>query len=177
LKDYLDLLATFIKLGALTFGGGYAMIPVVERELIKKKGWIDMDEVLNYYAIAQVTPGVIAVNLSTIVGCKRKGPAGGVLATIGFVLPGMVFITLIALCLRNFADLPVVRRAFAGIRVAVGALILDTAIKTVQGVFKNWKSLVMYVIVFALSFVWSVSPVLLIILSGAAGLLAFKESR
>jgi chromate transporter len=177
LKEYFDLMATFFKLGALTFGGGYAMIPVVERELVKKKGWIDMDEVMNYYAIAQVTPGVIAVNLSTFVGCKRKGPAGGVLATIGFVLPGIVLITTIAVCLRNFADLPVVRRAFAGIRVAVGALILDTAIKTVKGVLKNWRSLGIYVIVFALSFVWSVSPAVLIIASGAVGLLAFKESR
>jgi chromate transporter len=177
LKEYFDLLTTFIKLGALTFGGGYAMIPVVERELIKKKGWIDMDEVLNYYAIAQVTPGVIAVNLSTFVGCKRKGPAGGVLATIGFVIPGIVLVTLIAIGLRNFADLPGVRHAFAGIRVAVGALILDTAIKTVKGALKNWKALGIYVIVFALSFVWSVSPVWLIIASGAAGLLAFKESR
>jgi chromate transporter len=171
------LLATFIKLGALTFGGGYAMIPVVERELIKKKGWIDMDEVMNYYAIALVTPGVIAVNLSTFVGCKRKGPVGGALATIGFVLPGIVFVTIIAICLSNFADLPAVRRAFTGIRVAVGALILDTAIKTVKGVFKNWKSLVIYAVVFALSFIWNVSPALLIIASGMAGLLVFKESQ
>jgi chromate transporter len=177
LKEYFDLLTTFIKLGALTFGGGYAMIPVVERELIKKKGWIDMDETLNYYAIAQVTPGVIAVNLSTFVGYKRKGPVGGVLATIGFVLPGMVFVTIIAICLRSFADLPAVRHAFVGIRVAVGALILDTAIKTVKRALKNWKSLGIYAIVFVLSFVWSVSPALLIIASGAAGLLALKKSR
>jgi chromate transporter len=177
LKEYFDLLATFFKLGAFTFGGGYAMIPVVERELIKKKGWIDMDEVMDYYAIAQVTPGVIAVNLSTFVGCKRKGPAGGVLATIGFVLPGIVFVTVIAICLGNFADLPVVRRAFTGIRVAVGALILDTAIKTVKGTLKNWKSLVLYIMVFALSFIWKVSPVLLITASGVAGLLVFTKSR
>jgi chromate transporter len=177
LKEYFDLLTTFFKLGALTFGGGYAMIPVVERELIKKKGWIDMDEVMNYYAIAQVTPGVIAVNLSTFVGCKRKGPAGGVLATIGFALPGIVFVTVIAICLGNFANLPAVRHAFTGIRVAVGALILDTAIKTVKGALKNWKSLIIYAVVFALSFIWSVSPALLIIASGAAGLLAFKESQ
>ena len=176
MKEYFELLATFFKLGALTFGGGYAMIPVVERELIKKKGWIDMDEVMNYYAIAQVTPGIIAVNLSTFVGCKRKGPVGGILATIGFVLPGLVLVTLIAICLGSFADAPAVRHAFAGIRVAVGALILDTVIKAVKGVFRNWKSLVIYSIVFALSFAWSVSPALLIIASGIAGLLAFKEN-
>jgi chromate transporter len=182
-KDYFDLLVTFLKLGALTFGGGYALIPVVERELIKKKGWTDMDEVMNYYTIAQVTPGIIAVNLSTFIGYKRKGPLGGALATIGFVLPGVIFITIIAICLRNFADLPVVRHAFTGIRLAVGALILDTVIKMVKGVFTNWKALLIYIIVFVLSAVstltdvWSISPVLLIITSGAAGLLVFRESK
>jgi chromate transporter len=177
LKEYFDLLATFFKLGALTFGGGYAMIPVVERELIKKKGWVDMDEVMNYYAIAQVTPGVIAVNLSTFIGYKRKGPAGGLLATIGFLVPGALFVTIIALCLDNFTDVPAVRHAFAGIRVAVGALILNTVIKMVKGVFKNWKSLVIYGVVFALSFFWDFSPALLIVASGMAGLLAFKEGK
>jgi chromate transporter len=176
LKAYFDLLATFFKLGALTFGGGYAMIPVVERELIKKKGWIDMDETMNYYAIAQVTPGVIAVNLSTFVGYKLKGPVGGILATIGFVLPGIAFVTILAVCLDNFADVPVVQHAFAGIRVAVGALILDTVIKIVRGVFRDWKTLVIYVAAFALSFVWGVSPALLIIASGITGLLAFRKS-
>jgi chromate transporter len=182
-KEYLDLLITFFKLGALTFGGGYAMIPVVERELIKKKGWTDMDEVMNYYTIAQVTPGIIAVNLSTFIGYKRKGPLGGFLATLGFVLPGVVFITGIAICLTNFADLPVVQHAFAGIRVAVGALILNTVIKMVKEVFKNWQSRVIYIIAFALSAVstltdvWSVSPVLLIIVSGAAGLLVFRKNK
>jgi chromate transporter len=150
---------------------------VVERELIKKKGWTTMDEVMNYYTIAQVTPGIIAVNLSTFIGYKQKGPLGGALATIGFVLPGVVFITIIAICLSNFADLPVVQHAFTGIRVAVGALILDTVIKMVKGVFKNWKSLVIYIIAFVLSFVWSVSPVLLVIAAGLVGLLVFRPKR
>ncbi|MDR2135452.1 MAG: chromate transporter, partial [Treponema sp.] len=80
LKNYLELFAVFFKMGILTFGGGYAMVPVVERELIRKKGWVSMDEVMDYYTIAQITPGIIAVNLSTFVGCKREGPLGGVLA-------------------------------------------------------------------------------------------------
>jgi chromate transporter len=173
MKEYFDLFVTFLKLGVLTFGGGYAMIPVVERELIKKKSWTDMDEVMNYYTIAQVTPGIIAVNLSTFIGYKRKGPLGGFLATVGFVLPGVIFITIIAICLRSFADLPAVQHAFTGIRVAVGALILDTVIKMVKGVFKNWKALVIYITAFALSFFRNVSPVLLVIASGVVGLLVF----
>ncbi|GHT86128.1 chromate transporter [Spirochaetia bacterium] len=176
-KEYLDLFFTFFKMGCITFGGGYAMIPVVERELIKKKAWTDMDEVMNYYTIAQVTPGIIAVNLSTFIGYKRKGPLGGFLATIGFVFPGVILIIIIAVCLTTFADLPAVQHAFTGIRLAVGALILDTVIKMVKGVFKNWKSLVIYIIAFALSFVWNVSPALLLIASGAAGLLVFRPKK
>lgn len=179
-KEYFDLLLTFLKLGFLTFGGGYAMIPVVERELINKKGWTDMDEVMNYYTIAQITPGIIAVNLSTFIGYKRKGPLGGVLATIGFILPGAVFVLIIAFFLTNFADLPAVKHAFTGIRVAVAALILDTVIKMVKGVFKNRKALVIYLIAFVLSVGWkgfSVSPLWLVLASGAAGLLVFRPAK
>jgi chromate transporter len=175
LKEYLELFTVFLKLGVLTFGGGYAMIPVVERELINKRGWVNMDEVMNYYTIAQITPGVIAVNLSTFAGCKRKGPLGGVLATLGFILPGVCCVTAIAIFLAGFAELPVVRRAFTGIRVAVCALIADTVIKLVRGVFKNKRAVAFYIIVFALSAVWSVSPMPLIIASGLLGLLVFRQ--
>ncbi|MDR1024554.1 MAG: chromate transporter [Treponema sp.] len=175
MKEYWELFVVFLKMGVLTFGGGYAMIPVVERELINKKQWINMDEVMDYYTIAQITPGVIAVNLSTFVGCKRKGPLGGFLATLAFVLPGLSFITAIAIFLANFADLPAVKHAFTGIRVAVCALILDTVIKLVRQVFRDKKSVVISIIVFALSAVWSVSPMLLIIASGLLGLLVFRQ--
>jgi chromate transporter len=175
LKNYLELFITFFKMGILTFGGGYAMIPVAERELIRKKGWVSMDEVMDYYTIAQITPGIIAVNLSTFVGCKREGPLGGVLATLGFVLPGVSFITVAAVFLAAFADLPVVKHAFAGIRVAVCALILDTVIKLVKGVFKDKKAVVIYAAAFALSAVWGVSPAPLVIASGLLGLLVFRQ--
>jgi chromate transporter len=175
MKELFELFFTFVKMGVLTFGGGYAMIPVVERELIVKKNWTTMDEVMDYYTIAQITPGIIAVNLSTFIGCKRKGPLGGFAATLGFVLPGVCFITVIALCLTNFADLPAVKHAFTGIRVAVCALIVDTVIKLVKGVFKNRKAVVMYIIAFALSAIWSVSPVLLVAASGLLGLLVFRQ--
>jgi chromate transporter len=176
-KDYLDLFLTFLKLGCVTFGGGYAMVPVVDRELIKKRAWTTMDEVMDYYTIAQITPGIIAVNLSTFVGYKRKGPLGGVLATVGFVLPGVTLITIIALFLTNFADIPAVQHAFTGIRVAVGALILDTVIKLVKGVFKDIKAVVIYVIAFALSAIWSASPVLLVVAAGIAGLFLYPPKK
>jgi chromate transporter len=151
------------------------MIPVVERELINKRGWTSMEEVMDYYTIAQITPGIIGVNLSTFIGYKRKGALGGFLATLGFVLPGAFFILAVAVFLTNFADLPAVRHAFTGIRVAVCALIVDTVIKLVKGVFKDWKAIVMYALVFALSALWSVSPVLLVAAGGLLGLLVFRK--
>jgi chromate transporter len=174
MKEYLDLFVTFIKIGVTTFGGGYAILPVLERELIAKRGWTSMDEVMDYYTIAQVTPGIIAVNVSTFIGYKRKGPLGGVIATLGFAVPSLFIITIIAAFLSNFADLPLVQRAFGGIRVAVGALILDTVIKLIKGIFKDFKAVIIYIIAFGLSAILSASPVLLVAAAGILGFLIYR---
>jgi chromate transporter len=138
--EWIELAWTFIKIGVSTFGGGYAMVPVLERELIKKKGWLTMTEVMDYYTIAQVTPGIIAVNISTFVGYKRLGAVGGVIATVAFILPGILFMTIISLFISRFAEYAAVQHAFAGIRVAVGALILDTIRKLILELFKKTPS-------------------------------------
>jgi chromate transporter len=177
LNAWLELLWTFIKIGAMTFGGGYAMVPVIERELINKKGWTTMDEVLDYYTIAQVTPGIIAVNLSTFIGYKRKGPLGGVLCTLSFLLPGLVCMIVISLFIRRFAEYPAVQHAFTGIRVAVGALILDTVIKLLKGAFKDKKAVVIFIAGFVLSAVFSASPVLIILGAGIAGFLLYRPGK
>jgi chromate transporter len=173
MKGYVDLFLVFLKMGCVTFGGGYAMVPVIERELIKKRGWTTMEEVMDYYTVAQVTPGIIAVNTSTFIGYKQKGPLGGILATFGFVFPGVTMVTVIALCLSSFAEYPAVQHAFAGIRVAVGALILDTVIKLVRGVFKDSMSVLLFGLSFALSAALSVNPVFLVLASGIAGFLLY----
>ncbi|MDR0599624.1 MAG: chromate transporter [Treponema sp.] len=172
--EYLDLIWTFIRIGASTFGGGYAMIPVLDRELIRGKGWITMEEVMDYYTIAQVTPGIIAVNVSTFVGYKRKGLLGGLLATLGLILPGVTLVTVVSLFISRFAEYPLVQRVFAGIRVAVGALILDAAIKLIRGLFKNGKSVVLFAAAFALSALFTVSPVYIILGAGLLGWLLFR---
>ncbi|MDR2392756.1 MAG: chromate transporter [Treponema sp.] len=177
MKAYIELLLTFSKIGCITFGGGYAMIPVLERELIQKKGWTTMEEVMDYYTIAQVTPGIIAVNTSTFIGFKRKGILGGIFATLGFVFPGVVLITAIALFLQNFADYPVVQHAFTGIRMAVGALILNTVLKLLKGVFKDRKALVIFILSFAISAVFSTNPVLLVIAAGIAGFFLYRPKQ
>ncbi|MDR2210154.1 MAG: chromate transporter [Spirochaetaceae bacterium] len=140
MKEWLDLVVTFIKIGISTFGGGYAMVPVLERELIKKRGWITMTEVMDYYTIAQVTPGIIAVNIATFVGYKRRGVPGGIAATGAFILPGILFMTAVSLFISRFAEYAAVQHAFAGIRVAVGALILDTIRKLILELFKKEKA-------------------------------------
>jgi len=184
MKEYLNILYAFLRVGLFTFGGGYAMIPVVERELIKKRAWITMDEVMDYYTISQIMPGMIGVNLSFFVGSKRKDAFAGILAALGFVLPGVTLITLVALFISNFADIPIVQHAFAGVRIAVAALILDTVIKLVKGVFKDWKTLVIYIFVFTLSVLpvgilpaFMKSPVFLVVVSGLTGLFIFRRKK
>jgi chromate transporter len=177
LKAWLDLLWTFIKIGATSFGGGYAMIPVIERELIRRKGWTNMDEVMDYYTIAQITPGIIAVNLSTFIGYKRKGPLGGLLSTVGFLIPGVTFMAAVSIFMKQFAEYPAVQCAFAGIRIAVGALILDTILKLVKGVFRDKKAVVIFILGFVLPAVFSVSPVFIVAGAGAAGFFLYRPQK
>ena len=126
---YADLFLTFAKIGVCTFGGGYAMLPILQRELVEKRGWATEEELSDYFAIGQCTPGIIAVNTATFVGHSRKGAAGGVVATLGLVFPCLVIIMLIAAFLQNFAEQPVVVHAFNGVRACVCALILSSVLK------------------------------------------------
>ena len=177
MKEFFDLFWAFIIIGASAFGGGYSLLPVLERELIKKRGWLTLDEVMDYFSIAQITPGVIAVNVSTFTGCKRKGLAGGIIATIGFIAPGVILMIVASLFISRFAEYRVVRHAFAGIRVAVGALILATIIKLVKGLFKNFKTVVIFTAAFVLSAVFSTSPVFVVLGAGLAGFFLFPMRR
>ena len=125
LKKLLDLFLTFARIGGLTFGGGYAMLPMLQKEVVENRGWATEEELADYFAIGQCTPGVIAVNTATFVGYREAGILGGVMATLGVIFPSLVIITIIAAFIRNFADLPVVKHAFSGIRVCVCVLILS----------------------------------------------------
>lgn len=167
---YLDLFLTFAKVGVMTFGGGYAMLPILQREVVENKHWAKDEELMDYYAIGQCTPGVIAVNTATFIGKKFKGIPGGIIATLGVVFPSLVIIALIAAVLTNFADLPVVQNAFAGIRVCVCVFIFNA-------VMKLWKSAVVDIptgILFAIVFLGSVfldlSPVVYVLFAGIMGI-------
>ncbi len=128
LKLYLEIYWTMFKIGLTTFGGGYAMVAVIDRELGERKHWLEKEELLNYIAISQITPGVIAVNVSTFVGRKKAGVLGAICATLGVVTPSILIILLIAALLTNFADNEYVKHAFAGIRVCVCVLIINATI-------------------------------------------------
>ena len=174
MREYFELFWAFIVVGSTTFGGGYTAVPVLEREMIKKHGWLTMDEVLDFYTIAQITPGIILVNIATFSGYKRKGIPGGIIATIGLLLPGASLMLLISMFIRHFAEYPAVRHAFSGIRLAVCALILDTTIKLFKGFWKDYKALIISIAAFVLSAVFSVSPVYIIPVAGLAGFLLFS---
>jgi chromate transporter len=177
LRNYLELFWAFIVIGATTFGGGYAILPVLDRELIKKRGWLTTDEVMDFYTIAQITPGVIAVNIATFTGCKRGGAIGGATATFGLILPGVCLMLVVSLFVKRFAEYPVVQHALAGIRLAVCALILDTTIKLLKGFFKDYKAIILCVAAFVLSAVFSISPVYVVLGAGLAGFLLYTPWR
>jgi chromate transporter len=161
----------------MTFGGGYAMIPVLEREIMGKKNWITMEEVMDYYTIAQITPWIIAVITATFIGCKRKGPAGGAAATVSFLLPGILAMIIVSIFIKRFSEYALVRHIFAGIRIAVGALILDTLIKLLKGVFKDAGAVVIFILAFILQAVFSASPVLVVTGAGLAGFFLYGTGK
>ena len=166
---FLDLFLTFFRIGLFTFGGGYAMLPLLQREVVEKKGWATEEELLDYYAVGQCTPGIIAVNTATFIGRKYAGVLGGIMTTLGVVAPSIVIISVIAAVLTNFADLPVVINAFAGIRICVCVLILNAVVKLWKKAVVDKLSLVIFLTVFLLSVLTDLSPVWFVVLAGIAG--------
>ena len=171
MKTLWQLFAAFMRVGALTFGGGYAMIPMLEREVVNRHHWATEEELMDYYAVGQCTPGVIAVNVATFVGYKIAGNLGGVIATLGVVTPSLLIIMLIASVLQNFADVPAVKSAFAGIRVCVSVLIFNAVLKLWKKAVVDKAALVLFVLVFLLSLFTKLSPVVFVVFCAAAGIL------
>ena len=167
---YLDLFLTFAKVGVMTFGGGYAMLPILQREVVENKHWAKDEELMDYYAIGQCTPGVIAVNTATFIGKKFKGIPGGIIATLGVVFPSLVIIALIAAVLTNFADLPVVQNAFAGIRVCVCVFIFNAVMKLRKSAVVDIPTGILFAIVFLGSVFLDLSPVVYVLFAGIMGI-------
>ena len=166
----LDLYCSFFRVGALMFGGGYAMLPLLQREVVDKKHWVTEEDILDYYAIGQITPGIIAVNTATFVGFRQKKVIGGICATLGVVSPSLIIITVIAALLANFADIPAVQNAFAGIRVCVCVLILNSVIKLAKKSVVDGITLAIFLAVLLASVFLGSNPVLYVLLAAAAGI-------
>ena len=172
MKELFDLFWTFCKIGALTFGGGYAMLPLIQREVVENKKWSTEKEILDYYAVGQCTPGVIAVNTATFIGFKLRGIVGGIIATLGVIFPSLIIILIIASFLQNFADMAIVQSAFAGIRVAVVALIITTVIKLLKSSIKDYLGVIIAIIAFIISAFIGLSPVYVVIAAGLTGFIS-----
>lgn len=170
MKELLELFVIFAKIGCFTFGGGYAMLPVIEDEVVTKRHWATDEEILNYYAVGQCTPGIIAVNTATFIGYKQRGILGGIFATLGMVFPSLVIITIISAFLQNFADLPVVRNAFNGIRAAVAVLVINAIIKMWPFSIKDTFGIVVFLITLAAGILFDLSPVIVVVVSALLGI-------
>ena len=173
MKEYWDLFVSWFKMGLFTFGGGYAMLPMIQKEVIEKHGWATEDEVMDYYAIGQCTPGIIAVNAATFIGYKIKGVAGGIVATFGVVAPSLIIISLISTLITNFSELEIVQHALRGIQVAVCVLMFVAVEKLFKKGVKDVPSGLIFVVALLLSLFTNLSTVILVILAGLAGYVIF----
>ena len=167
---YADLFLTFAKVGVMTFGGGYAMLPILQREVVDNKGWATEEELMDYFAIGQCTPGVIAVNTATFIGQKNKGVPGGILATLGLVFPSLVIISLLAGVITAFSHLAWVSHAFGGIRVCVCILILNAVVKLLKKAVIDVPTAILFAAVALGSYFTPLSPVVFVVAAGAAGI-------
>jgi chromate transporter len=179
MKTYWELFKSFFRVGILTFGGGYAMLPILRREVVESHDWCTDEELADYYAIGQCTPGIIAVNTATFIGYKLKGIPGGIVATYSLTLPSFIIILIIAALLQNFAELSIVQNAFAGIRVAVVALILNAVLKLYKSSVVDKLTLCIFLVTTILSLVLGLSPILFVLVSGLIGVAVktYKEAR
>lgn len=175
MKELLDLFLTFCRIGGFTFGGGYAMLPMLQKEVVESRHWATEDELMDYFAIGQCTPGIIAVNTATFVGYKTKGIWGAIFATAGVIFPSLVIVIIIAACLQNFSQLAVVQNAFGAIRVVVGVLILNAVMKMYKKTVTDKLGVLLVVAAFVASALFSVSPVLIVLGAGILGLLYKKK--
>lgn len=171
MKELLELFLAFARIGGLTFGGGYAMLPMLQREVVENKGWATEAELMDYYAVGQCIPGVIAVNTAVFVGNKVKGLIGAIAASLGVVAPSLVIIVAIAAFIQSFSELEIVQNAFAGIRVAVCVLIFTAVVKLFKKAIIDKFTFALFAVVFLLSIFLDVSPIIFVVAAAVLGII------
>ena len=169
---YVQLFTAFFKIGLFTFGGGMSMLPMLQRELVESKQWLTEEEILNYFAIGQCTPGIIAVNVATFCGYKRAGLSGAIVSTVGIVCPSWIVITLIAGSISRFSDIVWIQRAMKGVYVAVAALLARAVFTFGKKIITDFVTAGIAVGAFLAMSVWNVSGILIVLVAGIIGFCA-----
>lgn len=177
MKRLLEIYVLFFKMSALTFGGGYAMLPLLNREIAQKRNWLNENEILDFYAVSQGLPGIIAVNVSIFIGKKQRGFWGGVSGALGMVSPCLIVITGIAAFLSNFQDLVYVKHAFSGITICVGALIASTVFDLIKKSVKDPLTLFVFVLVFLGVLLLNLNPFIWTLLAAMVGIVFQKIKK
>ncbi len=170
------LFITFAKIGAVTFGGGIAMLPLIQLEVVEKHHWITEEELIDFYAISRCTPGVVIVNTATHIGARIRGVPGAIFTTLGAVLPSLITISLVASVLSNFAQLPAVKDAFVGLRICAWVLIFNAIRKIIRAGVVDWVTFSIAAAVFLLSILTDLSSAVLVVTAGFIGL-AIKKAK
>lgn len=171
MKLLIDLFVTFAKVGVMTFGGGYAMLPILQREVVDNKGWATDEELMDYFAIGQCTPGVIAVNTATFIGQKYNGIIGGIFATLGVVSPSLIILSLLAGVIDAFSHIIWIQYAFGGIRVCVCVLIFNAVSKLYQKAVVDFFTFGIFILVALGNCFTPISPVIFVIIAAICGII------
>ena len=169
---YVQLFTTFFKIGLFTFGGGMSMLPMLQKELVESKKWLTDEEILNYFAIGQCTPGIIAVNVATFCGYKRAGLSGAIVSTVGIVVPSWIIITIIAGSISRFSEIVWIQRAMKGVYVAVAALLVRAVFTFGKKIITDGVTAAIAVGAFLAMSVWNVSGILIVLAAGIIGFCA-----
>ena len=170
MKELSELFLSFMKIGAFTFGGGYAMLPMIQREIVDNKKWATYEEILDYFAVAQCTPGVIAVNTATFVGHKIKGIWGGIVATLGVVFVPVIIISIVATALKSVAHMEIIQNAMWGIRIAVCATIAVSLFGILKKSVNGWFGAAVFLVSAAVGLFFDISPIFTVLIAGILGI-------
>lgn len=174
-KELVELFFIFSRIGGFTFGGGYAMLPIIQNEIVEKRKWAKNEEIIDYYAIGQCTPGIIAINTATFIGYKRKGTIGAIFATLGMVFPSLVIITIIAKFFQHFQDYNIIQNAFGGIRIVVVALVANTVKNMFKQSVKDKVGIIVFLFAFIAIGLIKLSPIPVIIISAIIGIIKCRN--
>ena len=177
MRELWEIYLSFFKMSSVTFGGGYAMLPILQREIVEKKNWMTHERIIDYYAVSQGLPGIIAVNVAIFIGRERKGALGGIAGAMGIVSPCLLIITFIAAFLNNFQDSQIVKSAFAGIAVCVAALILNVVIGLWKKAVVNTLGLMIFAVVFFGMILTNLTPIAFVLGAAFIGIIVGKSTK